>query len=456
MRSLFLRIFLWFCASTALFGTAVLLLFVLDAPETLVSQWRRLGRGAIVSAGRVAVDTYERGGEARLGTFLGLLSEDTGMRAALLDRDGRVLGGSPPPADGRLLDRLGSRAPGDLLLVPSLGVGGVRLAGRTDAAYRFVTTVPHRERRGWARPLFALFLLLNAVLCLLLARHLTSPVVHLRAVTSRFAGGDHAARVSMPGLLTRKDEVGGLARDFNELAARIESLLAAQKRLIADASHELRSPLTRLTLTLGLLRRNGDASVQASLARMDREVERLNGLITQLLTLSRLEGLRQPVSVESIDLGALVAEVVADADFEAASEDKSVRLVESVPCRTSGSPDVLRSAFENIVRNAVRYTASGTSVQVRLTRPDDGGSTVAFVVEDEGPGVPEEDLAFIFQPFYRVDTARERQSGGAGLGLAIARQAVDIHGGTITAANRPGGGLQLRISLPLDRDRATV
>jgi two-component system sensor histidine kinase CpxA len=234
------------------------------------------------------------------------------------------------------------------------------------------------------------------------------------------------------------------------MASRIETLLQAQRRLIADVSHELRSPITRLSLALGLMRRHRDGDPRTSLARMEREVERLNTLIGQLLTLSRLESLDQPPPMESMDLEALVQEVAADADFEATHMHRSVRLVESHPCSMRGARDLLRSAIENVVRNALKYTPPDGQVLIRLlSGPANGAAHI--VVEDHGPGIPADALQHVFEPFYRVDEARDRRSGGVGLGLAIARQIVTLHGGSIGAINREAGGLEMRITLPVSQ-----
>jgi signal transduction histidine kinase len=192
-------------------------------------------------------------------------------------------------------------------------------------------------------------------------------------------------------------------------------------------------------------RKNEDAGL--SLARMEREVERLNILIDQLLTLSRLESQSQPLPMEMFDLSALVKEIAADAEFEAAAIDRNVQLQECAACTIMGARDLVRSAVENVVRNAVKYTRPESPVLIHLVRGS--GNQAAIVVEDEGPGVPADALGHIFEPFYRVDEARDRQSGGAGLGLAIVKQIVALHGGSVTAANRTTRGLALRIVLPI-------
>ncbi len=249
-------------------------------------------------------------------------------------------------------------------------------------------------------------------------------------------------------MLQRHDEIGGLARDFNQMASRIETLMKAQKRLIADVSHELRSPITRLSLAIGLMKRRGECDSRVSMSRMEREVERLDALIAQLLTLSRLECLGQPPPMEPIELNSLVQEIAMDADFEATNMDRGVRLLECAACSVRGVRDLVHSAVENVVRNALRYTDPNTQVDIRLLRAN-GNETATIVVEDHGPGVPAHALDHMFEPFYRVDDARDRRSGGAGLGLAITQQIVMLHGGSVQAANREAGGLEMRITLPV-------
>lgn len=445
MNSLFLKMFLWFCGAMIAIVVITIAGLVLDSPGMLATSWRELGQGAIVVIGRTSVETYERGGEEELARYFQLLVRDAGMRAALLDSHNREvsrLGFLPPP--GFLAD-LHSRPEGEPALGRS-GTAAVRLRGAGGASYVFAAVLPARERSTWARTFLGLIILAGGVLCYLSARYISAPVVHLRALTAKLAGGELSVRVTAPNVLQRRDEIGGLSRDFNQMASRIETLMKAQQRLMADVSHELRSPITRLSLALGLVRRRTDADADGSLARMEREVERLNALIEQLLTLSRLECLSQPPPMEVFDLCALVREIASDAGFEAAGLDREVELVECAPCLVPGARDLIASAIENVVRNAVRYTKPNTRVTLHLIRHA-GSATV--IVDDEGPGVPEGELAHIFEPFYRVSEARERNTGGSGLGLAITHQVVSLHGGSVSAANRLPGGLEVRITLPV-------
>lgn len=449
MKSLFLRMFLWFCGGTMLVALGAVAVYRLSTPERAPFAWPRIGRGAIVSAGRVAADAYERGGTPELAHYLESLARDTGIRAMLLNAAGQILAGDGIDTNdlGDLMPRPGRQ----LTFRVDENLAALQLTGRGGASYTFAAILPPRERlRYWWWTGVGAFILTGALLCYLLARQSTAPVIHIRDLTSRFAGGDLTARITMPGVLKRRDEIGGLAGDFNLMAARIESLMKAQRRLIADVSHELRSPITRLRLAVGLLRRNLDTASRQSLTRMELEIERLDALIAQLLTLSRMESLDQLPPTESFDLRVLVREIACDADFEAGGLDRSVSVLECEYCSIRGARDLIRSAVENVVRNALKYTEPKTEVLIRLLNTNDRG-TAAIIVEDQGPGVPTEALGHMFEPFYRVDEARDRRSGGAGLGLAIAKQIVTVHGGTIRAANREAGGLEVSILLPAEK-----
>ena len=215
-------------------------------------------------------------------------------------------------------------------------------------------------------------------------------------------------------------------------------------------SHELRSPLARLSVALDLARKRAGQAAAGDLDRIEREAKRLNEMVGQLLALSRWESNGGRQRAETFDLAALVREVAADADFEAQGRNASVVVAEADACGMKGTPQLLRSAVENVVRNAVRYTAEGTAVKISLRRLSDGGAAEAVItVKDEGVGVPEESLRDIFRPFYRMDDSRTRETGGTGLGLAITERAVRLHGGTVTASNAPGGGLLVELRLPL-------
>jgi two-component system sensor histidine kinase CpxA len=289
-------------------------------------------------------------------------------------------------------------------------------------------------------------LLISGLICIGLARYLSAPVRRLRAATQALAAGNLGIRVGALGL--RGDEMGGLSRDFDRMAARLQALIEAQKDLLRDVSHELRSPLARLQAALGLARRRAEGRAGAELDRIEREAERLNELIGQILSLTRLaveddERMREPV-----DLAALVDAIARDAAFEAEQSRRQVKVVESVPLTLVGNPELLHSAIENVVRNAVHYTRENTAVEIALAKDAEGGQAV-ITVRDRGPGIGADHLRRIFEPFFRASESRDRASGGYGLGLAIAKRAVELHGGAIGAANEPTGGLAVIIRLPL-------
>jgi two-component system sensor histidine kinase CpxA len=290
----------------------------------------------------------------------------------------------------------------------------------------------------------------SGLVCYFLSWYLTKPIVRLRTAARQLAAGDLTARTGAPAS-SRRDEVSGLMRDFDAMAERLETLLKAQSRLLNDISHELRSPLARLNVALGLARQRANVESSDMLDRIELEASRLNEMIGRILTLARLEDGEQMVPQTPVPLDDLVASVCEDAEFEAQARRCHVKT--SIPegnWQVRGNASLLHSAVENVVRNAIRYTQEGTSVEIALTREAKNGFAEAVLrVCDAGPGVPPHALQKLFEPFYRLDDARERQTGGVGLGLAITERAVRFHGGKVTAANRKEGGLVVEIRLPL-------
>jgi two-component system sensor histidine kinase CpxA len=272
----------------------------------------------------------------------------------------------------------------------------------------------------------------------------------LSEATRSLSSGDLDARVG-PAVGKRHDELSDLANDFDFMAERVGSLVMTQRQLLSDISHELRSPLARLNVALGLARQRAGENAGEALDRIEREAERLNELIGQLLVLAQLEADTGEHESTFVDMARLISEVVADADFEARSRGRSVSVVASEPMTLSANESLLRSAVENVVRNAARYTAEGTKVEVSLARrvSDEGAVAAVVSVRDHGPGVPPEALDDLFRPFYRVADARDRKTGGTGLGLAISERAVRWHAGSLTAENVEDGGLLVEIRLPL-------
>ena len=242
----------------------------------------------------------------------------------------------------------------------------------------------------------------------------------------------------------RKDEVGTLARDFDTMAERLQALVTDKETLLRDVSHELRSPLARIRVALALAQRRSDQDAQPDLARIERETERLDELVGQVMTLTRLRTATAPRR-ELVQLDTLISEVVDDARFE--HPQSVIEYKCGAVAQLSGDPDGLKSAIENVVRNALAYSEPGHPIVVGLTVTAD---EAIIRVLDRGPGVAPEELTRIFEPFYRTDKSRDHRNGGQGIGLAITARVMELHGGSVAAENCPGGGLEVVLRLPLD------
>lgn len=323
--------------------------------------------------------------------------------------------------------------------------------------FRFLVLVPaHHENHTWysdllhfAFPQLPVAIAVGGLTTFVLVMIFTRPVIQLRKAARELAGGKLNTRVKEADRksLLKVDEFEALVHDFNHMAERLESLVGAHKLLLRDVSHELRSPLARVNVALELSREDADSKMGSHLDRIERETERLNQLIGQLLTLSSMEATENLEKPESVSLKQMLEEMLPDSEYEARQRGATVELHAKCECVVQGRRELLYRAIENVIRNAIRYTEAGTQVEVRLH--EDGLSHAAIVeVGDRGPGIPESELDAIFRPFYRVDVARNAQTGGFGVGLAIAERAVKLHNGQIRALNRLGGGTTIRISLP--------
>lgn len=465
MRSVFLRIFLWFWLAMAVVAAILVItspFFTRSRPgleswQSEAEEWSRTRVDRI--AGRIehqGVDGAPTGSGRGPGRGRG--PEGRGGpppapgRVFVIDQHGGELTGDEAPSEVRDIAR---RALADGRVISERS-GGLHLTARPATApdgRRFaVVAAHHRPPRlinlldpgALAWRLGALLLVVGG-LSFWLARYLSAPVRPLRSATRRLSGGDLSARVEGR-VARRRDELGELARDFDAMAERIESLVGAQQRLLRDVSHELRSPLARLMVALELARSRAGDAAQGPLDRIEREAGRLDQLIGQLLLIARLEAGGDQAAAENVDLVELLSDVVADAGYESAPGRGEIRFAPTGEWRLAGRPGLLRSAFDNVLRNALHHTPDGTPVEVELRR---GDGAIEVVVRDRGAGVPDGELDRIFEPFHRVDDARDRSLGGTGIGLAIARRAIEAHGGGIEARNHPDGGLEVTVRLPV-------
>jgi len=298
-----------------------------------------------------------------------------------------------------------------------------------------------------SRSIFPLALvLISGIVCLLLARYLSRPIRAFRSAEQRIASGDLGARVGAD-LAQRKDEFGALARDFDHMAARIEALVDGHRRLLRDVSHELRSPLARLNTAVALIRQRDDqATVEINLKRIESESEKLDALIGRILRFARLEA-QTSVTREEVDLIEIIAGITDDARFEARARDGIVELKSPESLKACIEPILIHSAIENVVRNAVQHCRHLTSITVR---PAANGTAVCIEIVDDGEGLANEaDAGRLFEPFFTASSHAASGISAAGIGLAIAHRAIELHGGTIRAGNEVGGGFVVSIELPL-------
>ena len=466
MKSLFLKIFLSFWAAQALFLVlAILATIALNPRHGIESQAPQILAET--------VNAYQSGGERAAHDYLEGIWHTQHVRAFVFDPSGYDLTGRPAPpfiedvrqGNPPRESPLHHRGWMDNFLPDRITRHALTLDGKR---YTMVLELPPGPRVFFGPHEIpglgiAIAVITSGLMCYLLAWSMTSPVTRLRQAAQSLAAGDLSARAGAPAG-GRGDELTELMRDFDRMAERIEGLVDSQARLLKDVSHELRSPLARLSVALGLARQRATPEVESSLNRIELEADRLKQLIQRLLTLSRLESGTDGLRKIRLSLRELVEQVARDAEYETPGRGCRVTAVttsdnadtgenDSDEFLVDGDPELLRSAVENVIRNATRYTAEGTTVEVRLERQaaangNENDAEIIVRVLDSGPGVPDQALPKIFEPFYRLDDARNRQTGGAGLGLSIADRAIRLHGGQLRASNRKEGGLQVEIRIP--------
>jgi two-component system, OmpR family, sensor histidine kinase CpxA len=453
LPSLFLKIFSWFWATVIATGIALVITWILLQPKNAPSELQTILADTAWVSGTATVDELEQHGLAAASADMEKSRQKTQLKSCLFDTSGAVISGR----DCAIFDDIAPKIAASDRSVLSVKHGfGARIAVKVQgkSGRQYIYAVEAAEHRGpppgiglsgillrWSVPL-----LVSGLICYLLTRYLTAPVLRLREASQHLAAGDLSTRAAA-GMERRRDELGSLVRDFNAMAARIEELVSRQRQLIYDISHELRSPLARLNVALDLAqeRKGSDPAFD----HMEQDIECLNDMIGRLLTVAKLDASATPVPMTRVDLTELISQVVRSADFELQERDGAVRLSSQGQYFVQGNAELLHSAIENVIRNAIRYTGAGNSVDVQLESMATGeAALVRILVRDYGQGVPESELVNIFQPFYRVADDRNRESGGTGLGLAIADRVVRIHGGTIKAQNAAPHGLQVEMLLP--------
>ncbi len=467
---LFLKFFLWFWSAVVLTGVLVTVFsyFYHFLPEN--NRILKIGREIIEEHGQMVVEAYENGGaeaarKIRLPGYFWLFDKDLSNILSSSQFEGwnkkrysetlhkkfkqRFVGIEAEIAS--LARKILNEKNSEVEELAGEQVIGCRIVSETGNTYVIINHIPsktYRHKRFLLEKLaeaLPVFLLVTAFFCFALARYMVKPIAELRRASRKFASGDLSARADN-GAQLRMDELGDLAVDFNEMAAKIEKLIHAQRRLFGDISHELRSPLARMQIALELLHKKVPAEDSAMCSRIEKELLRMNGLIEEILQFSRLESGNYGGEKHGLNFSALLKRVCNDAEFEGRKKGCRVVLQALPDMEISGIEKLLERAIENLLRNAVKYSPEGAEVNVCMSR-EVGNMVVS--IRDSGPGIAEAELEKVFSPFYRCNEDRNRSSGGTGLGLAIARRAINLHGGTITLENLAEDGLQAKIILPL-------
>src|ERR1700739_4622087 len=392
LRSLLLKIFLWFWATVIVTGISLVLTIMLE-PRGVPAQWHSTLAETARYSGTIAVQTFEREAAPAPSAYLTRLAHDTYLKACLFDMSGTVIAGG----GCETFQMMASHVTGLNTSEIGMRVGIARVAlilnGNSGRKYIFATELPAGPRAavGFNRLTFlmqwAVALLVSGFVCYLLTRYLTAPILRLREASQQLASGDLSTRASST-IADRQDEIGDLVRDFDAMASRIEALVSGQRQLISDVSHELRSPLARLNvaLDLGRQRKGNDAAFD----QMEQDLALLNEMIGRLLTIAKLDVSTRQVPMVQVDITELVSQIVRDANFEARALGRGVQLTAETPYFMRGNAELLHGAIENVLRNAIHYTEPGTTVEVSMQsvlQPKE--SFVRIAIRDYGLGLPE-------------------------------------------------------------------
>jgi two-component system sensor histidine kinase CpxA len=464
---LYFKIFLWFWLGVMVVSVTLVSVSALTHSRAEDDRrWKDMYGPRLDLWARQEIDILSESGPRELGRYLSSFEYQPGVSNYIFDSDGHeVLGRTPPP---QVVQAVSAASRRDDEYVDS----NQRILARTmaDANGRRYTVVmdypaPSILNRSLLEFLFAspdgslvdnaaitrvlAVLAVGAIFCVWLAWQIVEPIDRLRFTTRAIAHERLQARVDQR-VLARRDALGELGHDFDRMAERIETLVTAERRLLADVSHALRSPLARLNVALGLARKQTPPQTAEHLDRIEREAEAVNKLIGQLLTMARIDSGVDVEHQARFELGALVEEVAADADYEARTRSCTVTVSAHQPCYVRGARELLRGAIENVARNAVRHTKEGTRVEITVgSEPRDQTPLAVIAVRDHGAGVPSEEIEKLFLPFMQVGDAATRKSEGTGLGLAITKRTFELFGGSAAAANADGGGLLVTMKLPL-------
>ncbi|MBA1194212.1 HAMP domain-containing histidine kinase [Pseudomonas entomophila] len=439
MRSLFWRILASFwLAITLVAGLSILLGHMLNQDAWILSRHPGLNTLASQWAQR-----YEQKGLAPAQRFLEQRKQRYKVDVQVLDESGQAV---VPGTFPRRAADFEARQTNDERPLPWRRLTEEYTSPRSGQTYLLIYRIPHPELDAWHRdsllwPLSALgiALVVLTLFSLLVTLSITRPLSRLRSAVHDL-GQTSYQQNSLARLADRRDEFGVLATDFNKMGARLQSLIGSQRQLLRDVSHELRSPLARLRVALALAERAGPEQRAALWPRLTRECDRLEGLISEILELARVDA--EQAHPEPVDLPALLGSVCKDAQLAAPEQD--IRCEVGPGVSLQGWPTLIERAVDNLVRNALRFNPQGQPIELLAEREARG---IVVSVRDHGPGIAPEHLAQLGEPFFR---APGQTAAGHGLGLAIARKAVERHGGALELLNHAQGGFEARLVLPVE------
>lgn len=459
--SLFTKIFLWFCIYILTVFAAGFYISLTSLDYSSCSKIvNKINTEALLLYGETLVEKYEEEGPGALARSVNRLESSGDLNVFFFDDRGKEALGRLPAELSKaqvqsiFKEKTNNSAAGFKQISHKIYM--VRdIAGKSGKTYIVIAEPKHNFLGNFLVKFLLsrliIFLIIAGGFSYLLSRYLTNPIRALQAATQKLAMGNLSARIGLQ-KGKRMDEIGDLTRDFDVMAEKIEILEDVRRQFLSDISHEFRSPLSRLNIAVGMARKKNHNNIAYCLDRIEQESERLTNIIDRILATTQKRNFVATDKPETIHLNHLLTEILKDAEFQAQSRRCTVAIKTDTEVWFTGIRHLIKTALENVIYNAIQYTRAGTSVEICLkSKNRSGGRSCAIVVRDHGTGVPENALRKIFEPFYRTDDSRDRRSGGTGLGLAITERAVQYHHGTVMAANSPGGGLMVEITLPLER-----
>lgn len=444
MKKIYWKIFIWFWVATSL---SILITALISSQVTRQSSNDADSNAFISSISAAAIIMVDQGNQAQFMLWCHYLQEHYGITLLLLPLHQAAGSGEPPIIFQPIVRHIRHGQPSKESFIRPPFMVSQPLIAADGFPYRLIAKLPeemfqkYKFNRGNIASRFLVAFLISGIICYLLSLYLARPIRVLQRAARRLGRGDFSTRVGVT-LAKRHDEIGELAAEFDDMAERIQTLVTSRQRLLQDISHELRSPLARLSVALELAK---DKSPQAEKEwqRINLEAEKLNMLIGQILSLASLNKQIDTIAFTSIDLVSMIQSIIDDANYEAQHLPSTIRLTAPAHCFIHANGALLRSAIENIVRNALKYTEKDQPIAITII--DDEKTSI--LIEDTGPGIPEEKLPLVFDPFYRADDSRTQSTGGFGLGMTIAKKAIELHHGKIRAYNLQPHGLGVEIVL---------